>query len=268
MKPVLNMAEAEKNMGAVINALGSLTGFPREQIVIAEAGVILKTCAARSPVAKPAKTDLRSRLTAIWDLGLTKGDITVNAGLRGPEGRVWARSRGPRGRTDTFRMLRGPGNLIGPAVPYHWRNDDWRSYQQTLADYRNTAKRLMTLGRQSAGLARQSWVQIADRLGIPLETVPGGGSLSPNQIAQARRATNSRGKFYLNGQAAKEKSAERFFVTLINNLPFGTRIHFDALLERVIMGRVKYFATSLSKGVFQSMETVARRFPGFSATCG
>lgn len=269
MKPVLNMAEAEKNMNAVIGELTRLTGFSREQIVIEEAGVILKTCAARSPVAKPAKTDLRSRLTAVRDLDLTRhGDLTVNVGIRGPEGRVWARSKGPRGgaKNAGFRMLRGPGHLVGPAMPYHWRREDWTEYQHKLADYKNTARKLTALGRQSAGLARQSWVQIADRLGIPLETVPGGGSLSPNQIAQARRATSSRGKFFLNGTAQKEKSVERFFVTLINNLPFGTKIRFDALLETVMMGRVKYFATNLSKGVFKSMETVAQRYKGFAAT--
>jgi hypothetical protein len=268
MNATVDFSEAERNMKAVIAQLTELTGFSREQVVIEEAGVILKTCASRSPVAKPAKTDLRSRLTAARDLGLTKGDITVNVGLRGPKGRAWARSKGPHGgqKNAGFRMLRGPGNLVGPALNYHWRREDWSEYQGKVADFKNTARRLMALGRQSAGLARQSWVQIADRLGIPLETVPGGGQLSPNQIAQARRATSSRGKFYMNGQAAKEKSAERFFVTLINNLPFGRRIRFDALLETVMTGRVKYFATSLSKGVFKSMKTVAERYKGFSAT--
>ena len=265
MKPVLNMAEAEKNMAAVIGALTELTGFSREQIVIAEAGVILKTCAARSPVAKPIKTDLRSRLTAVRDLKLTRGDLTVNAGVRGPEGRVWARSKGP-GSTGKFRMLRGPGKLVGPAVPYHWRNQDWQRFESTLADYQSTATRLTALGRQSAGLSRQSWVQIADRLGIPLETVPGGDRLSPNQITAARRATSSRGTCYANGTAQRERSAERFFVTLINNLPFGRRLKFDALLETVMMGRVKYFATSLSHGVFKSMDQVAKRYKGFAAT--
>lgn len=265
MSLIMDLGQAEKVMNDVIAEMTNLTGFDRDRVVLEEAAVILKTCAARTPVAKPAAIVQRARMTAVKALSLNRGDLTVNAGLHGPAGRVWARSHGPRSK-GKFRMAFGPGSgMTGAAVPYHWTTADWRKIRAKVQDFKSVYARILADAKRSAGLARQSWVQIADKIGVHLETVPGGGHLSASQIDQARAATSSRGRHYQNGTGMREKDDQKFFVTLVNGLPFGRKLKFDTLLTTVIEGRAKYFATSVRLGVFQSMDTIAKRYPGFFA---
>jgi hypothetical protein len=261
----MDMADIEKVMAAALDDMAKLTGMDRKAIILAEAGVILKTCAARTPVLDSSKIEQRARRAAIRGLGLTgakgSGDVTMNIGMKGkPFGRVWARSNGPKSN-GKFRLAMGPGG--GKHDLNHWTDSDWSRIKSSVADVPGQISKQTGLIARSAGLARQSWIQIADKLGIKLETVKGGGQLSARAIKQAREATASSGRRYDNGMGTQEQDADKFFARLTNNLPFGNKLHFSALLELAIAGRIQYFATNLQKGVFDSMETVAKRYRNF-----
>lgn len=262
--------------------MASLTGFDQKAVLMGEAGIILKTCAVRTRAPTLAKTDLRSWVAILGGLGLTKGanegDIAVNAGVRGPFGRVWVRTRGGAFTAATKRWSKsGPGRfrLAGQISPdgqtfrpynYHWSNGTWSDIQKTVSDVANKSRSKLPKGRAAAGLARQSWIQIADSLGIDVGSVQGGGSLSAAAVAKARAAIATTGKPNQNGTSISLGDDEKAAITLINRLPYGSAIGFDRTLLTVIAGRAGYFKKSYENGAFDTMAKAAAAFPWLRVT--
>ncbi len=254
--------------------LRELEGFDHRSIMRAEAAVILKTWAGRTPVATEEKLRTRARLSSLRGLGLTRAEngntITINAGIkRGEAGNVWFRTQGPfkrSGRTGKPWILMGnvdfdSGRVSPPPSPRHLKSADWAAVVSSInaarAEYPKRLKQVMA----SQGLARQSVIQIADNLGIDLAQVRGGGTLSAAGIAKARAALASNGRRYANGVGYQGGDNTRCFVELINTLPYNAKIGMDRVLAGVLHGRAMYIERSYEKGAFDSIARVSRAFP-------
>jgi len=280
MMKIINGREVTEKLSAAIRAISRLTGYSERQVTLGEAGAILKTWAGRTKVAKREAIDYRARKRALHDLGFTKastpGDITINTGTRGQAGLVWVKTQGTQrkrgGITTQYKGWRLAGrmnfkNFQFIASNYHWKRGDWVDIQEAAIDSELAMKRAMQLAQSSAGLARQSVVQIADNLGIKLETVPGGG-ISPAGVMKARRAMASNGQQYANGTASEkdEQEAGRYFVTLINRLPYWPKLGMDRTLAGVIAGRAGYFRRAHKAGAFTSIKNAAKSYPWMKAS--
>lgn len=249
--------------------LWQLPGFDPVLALRAEAGVILKTWAGRTKVAKPSQIEIRARLNALRRMGLTQGDVTINAGIRGQPGLVWHKTRLVTGGTARGRTKRGyaPVGRMHPtshrftALWRHFIDRDWRDINDAVLDAEAAINRDMKLAERSAGISRQSVIQIADDLGIDLGKVKGGGNLSAAAIAKARAAIASNGRAYKNGVGTSGGDAAKSFVDLLNRLPFGTKIGMDRTLAGVLSGRAKFIAKSYEKGAFDSLRKAAKAFP-------
>lgn len=269
--PRLSPGQVVKEYGQVLRRLGRLTGFDERAVLLGEAGIILKTCAGRTKVVTDEQADRRTWAHILGKQGLdvtgangTKaGDITVNAGIRGRFGRVWVKTR--NGKFKLAGQISPHGQSFTP-MNFHWRNATWTDIQEITEDVAIQSRRKLVRGRRAAGLARQSWVQIADELGIDLLRVKGGGSLSAAGIAKARSALATTGRSYRNGSGLVTGSDVNTQVTLINRLPYGIAIGFDRLLLGVMAGRVKFFAQSYAKGAFDTMTRTARAYPWLRVT--
>lgn len=266
-----------------LRRLAQLSGFDQRQVLLAEAGVILKTWAGRTKVGTVEKADRAARLRAIRKLGYTgsnrqkdRGDVTVNAGYRpAPFGRVWIKVRKSAGQK-SFILARGPGFAAptGSATftwhrrRLHGANGGRSTSAKWMAnvvdaqqDVESALKRAIPAGRASIGLSRQSVLQIADSLGIDLLRVEGGGTLSAAGIAKARAAMASTGKSYRNGYGAQGGAGGFDYVDLINRLPYGRAIGMDRMLLGVLAGRAKYFERSYAKGAFDSQRRACAAYP-------
>lgn len=126
--------------------------------------------------------------------------------------------------------------------------------------FKHAYKLLVRKAKQSAGLSRQSVIQIADQLGIDLARVPGMG-VSAAGIAKARSAVASNGKQYQNGYGVVSDSAKSFYLTLINRYPKGGAVGMDRTLQTVIRRRLKYFRQNLKTGALRSAESAAKAYP-------
>lgn len=252
IKPVLT------GYSAALRRLGQMTGFKQQDVLRAEAGSILKTWAGRTKVATLAQIDRRERLRAIKGLGYTqapnKGDVTVNAGFKpAPFGRVWIRvSRDRKFALARAAKFAPSGNRFGKL----WEAD----IRDAELDTQAAIARRIPIARRSAGLARQSVVQIADSLGIDLDRVAGGG-VSGAGLAKARAAMASNGRAYKNGSGVTGGTDTRPYIDLLNGLPYAANIGMDRTLVGVIAGRAKMFDKIYSKGAFDSFSRVARAFP-------
>jgi len=242
-----------------------------ERTLKAEAGSILKACAGRTKVAKAAKITANERLRLIKDLGYAhirgdvaeEGHISVNAGIRGEWGKIWqnvTRTRGPGAGTWGWQQTHGPG--LRP-LDRHFGERRWQQLQAAAAAVRDEERRRVPIAKQSAGLARQSWVQIADALGIRLEAVPG-GHLSSAGLAKARTAIASDGRSYVNGLGQEERQQHGVLLRLINRLPFGEAAGLDLTLQYVLAGRAAYFEQNMGRGVFRDVDRLLKAYPGLT----
>ena len=233
----------------------------------AEAGVILKTWAGRTKV-RSDKALGRSGLlhanraarsaagfSAIRG-GVNPGQGSVNLGLRGKFGRVWYRTEA----TGKPKFILAYGDNFVP-MPKHIPARDWPAIQHLSARFQGIWNPLVAAAKKSAGLSRQSIVQIADDLGLRLETVKGGGSLSAAGLAKARSALAQNGQHYRNGTSLIQDDAKSFYLTLINRYPKLGPLFMDRGLQLVIAGRLGYFKRNLEEGTFLSAKTAAKAYP-------
>jgi hypothetical protein len=269
---ILNAEQIAADMSASLRALAKLTGFSERTVTLAECGVILKTCVGRTKVATPEKIGVRVRLktSRLFELsGKGKGEgvhqFSVNAGRRGPRGRMWRHTINGKFQlvgqfsddAQTFRQTR-----------YHLKPIDQMDLKESVFGYSTEIKRKMPLALKSASLARQSWVQIADDLGIALETIPGGGA-SPAAIAKARAAIASNGQSYTNGIGTAEFEAnKKFLARLTNQLPYWPSIQLDTLLLSVIQGRTKFFQQNVARAVLASHAQTVKAYPWIKLLAG
>lgn len=257
-----------QKLSRAFRAVAAATKRDARPVILAFAGVILKTWAGRTKVATAKRTDERSRAHVVKSLGLTKagsiGDVTVNAGIKGIFGRVWVKTAGRRGSGRPFRMatqISSDGSTFRWAKNYHWSNKQYADISEATLDVIGRMPKAIDSGRAAIGLARQSVIQIADSLGIDLNRVAGGGSLSAAGIAKARSAIATTGKRYSNGLGTEENAVAGFFVVLINNYPLAEKLQMDRTLQGVLSGQIKYFEKNIELGVFKSQSAVARAYP-------
>lgn len=245
--------------------IAAAVGASVEQWARAESGVILKTWAGRTKVASEKAVTTRAILREYRDArqivyGLPKGatppgTASINLGLRqGNAGRVWYRTR----KNKKFQMT----YTAGFRQP-HWRirDADWPQVDRMVNIFRHQVRLGIAAAKKSAGLARQSVIQIADDLGIRIEAVKGGGTLSASGIAKARSAIASNGQRYRNGFGREYQSAQQFFIELVNRYPKIGVIGMDTVLMGVIRGRLQFFRRNLEHGTFLSAKRAARAYP-------
>jgi hypothetical protein len=263
----LDIVGFERSVEALIKS-GAIAGSdPVKTVLRAEAGIILKTCAGRTKVATPEQATVRARVRSLHALDLnSKSDshmsITAGAKASAGYGKVWRRIG--RGADGMMRLQQTHAGGFSP-LWRHYKDGDWRDIREGITDFISDINRRGPAAVKAIGLARQAWVQIADSLGIKLESVPGGGA-SPAALAKARDAIASNGRSYANGHGEQIGAAQEFIVRLINNYPKASAMKLDSVLVGVVNGRVKFFEKNMEKGVFSSAEKILRAYPGLRVT--
>ena len=230
----------------------------------AEAGVILKSWAGKTKVRKERAAEVSGilrdyRQARKLAYGLKKGETprgtaSINLGIRkGAPGRVWYRTR-----NNKFQPIYGEGFQPTNIRMYA---PDWPALNQMVMNFRHQYALLVEAAKGAIGLSRQSIVQIADDLGIRLEDVKGGGTLSAAGIQKARSAIASNRTPYRNGYGVVGNNAKEFYVTLVNRYPRMGALFMDATLRTVILGRLGYFRRNLEEGTFLSAKASAKAYP-------
>ncbi|HEX6175889.1 MAG TPA: hypothetical protein VF089_17905 [Candidatus Binatia bacterium] len=158
------------------------------------------------------------------------------------------KAKGPR----SIQALYSSGKTFHPMTEFfRYGNPRWARYQAFLAQLKDRQINV----REVIGRAGQSWVQIADALGIRIEAP-----------AYVRNAPAFRGRKHINGTSQKYRTINHVALVMKNVAPIllGT-MDGNRILQTSINGRRKYFETSLRKGVFDDVKSVARQYPGLRA---
>ncbi len=265
MRLKVDMRLATEAFNAATVYASKLTGLDRRKIILAEAGSVLKACAEETKVAPVSKVTAGAILRALRGAGLTRGgQFTVNAGVKdsSTRGRVFMMKKGGAGAG--YRRTYDAGFKV---LNQHYRGADWIAMKQVVELAEAKMARVLDRAPESVALARNSWVLLADSLGIRLEEVPG-GRLSAGAIDKARRARARNDAQVNNAASIIDNAPDHFFITLINRYPAGMHLGFDRMLAVKIAGRSQFLMRACQKGFDGSFQQTARLFPGWVVNKG
>ncbi len=242
------------------NAIAKAAGASFEEWAHGESEVILSMWAAGVAVTKLAPAENRARVRVMRDLGFTGGNpnresnISINAGIRGPRGRVFLRKKAGGGN-----QWRRTHDANFQPLWQHYKDGDWIDLQEAIRDVQVGWAKAVVAAKGALGLARQSIVQIGDSLGLHIERATVG--LSGSEIAQARSAVASNGQHYQNGEGVEEKSPTKYSIELICKYPKIQQARIDQALIQTIGRRIGFFQRNAAAHVFDSIAQTARAYP-------
>lgn len=233
---------------------------------------ILEGCIRRTKMAT-AKF-IRARFKAKGNSARLPGmSMSVNSGIRGGvEGRVWygedpsvSTSATPKQRAALQRRAKRGGkvwtimeNTAGPArtpgAGMLRRFQALDSFRQ--ADVKGRIRGLLDAALRARGLARNSWLQIAQKLGITLNNIAGG-----QQVSAARPSS---GASYQPGSgSARYEGPKQLYYELANSYPFSRfKIPAASIFSQAIQGELGYFRNNLRHGVFSDLQSIAKKYKG------
>jgi hypothetical protein len=112
-------------------------------------------------------------------------------------------------------------------------------------------RRSIQLSKDARGLAKKSWKQVAERLGLDV-AVPG----------YVSSATTRWGDYPDNAQATEERRNSDFAILIKNGRTYSASV-FDAI-RKAMNGREKFFKENLKQGIFKNIGTIAAKYPGLN----
>jgi hypothetical protein len=134
-------------------------------------------------------------------------------------------------------------------LSYRYPNELWSAIQAARA--RDVAVRIA-----ARGLAKQSWYRIGQMLGVSVD--------APSYVKKAVART---GKTYPNDETARSfRENGKIGIEFDNSQPTVNAIGGAQALQRAIDGRVQFYLTNLSHGVFMDLQAIAKKYPGVEIT--
>ena len=250
-----------RSFNAFVRELANMGVAPFEDVLKGEVGKTLSLCVKYTGSAK-AKAYPRRHKTTSGGNGFAKendAEVWVNTIGKGnsPIGRAWLRMPNAQGKPTNY-ILRGPGSLR------RWSDERWKLGERLLkaADIdpsekaRAKRKKDKITGR---GLAKRSWVQIGEDLGIKVQAP-----------AYVMKAIPQDGKPRKSGTARKFKTTRSMFIEISNRYPIlvgryaklGASFDGVKILQRAMKTRETAFAGDLRRGVLRNLKLRAQRYPG------
>jgi hypothetical protein len=253
------------------SSLSSLGQMPNTKRILDTLTVrILEGCIRRTKMAtaKAIQALFKAKGNSASAPGIA---MSVNSGIRGGlEGRVWygespsvSTSVTDKQRAALQRRVRKGGKVwvvmedaVNPGAGMLRRFEALDSLR--LANIRGTLKGQLQRALAARGLARNSWLQIAQRLNLTLNRVAGG--------AQVARATPSNGGAYQPGNGVRVQGVKGLYYDLMNSYPFSRfKIPGAQILSWAIQGEMGYFRNNFKRGVFNDLQAIAKKYKGIFA---
>ena len=188
----------------MVDDLSSMSGKLFEDVLVDQAGALLKVCLRLTPAARASTIVKRmsnkndyvqfpsGHVIALWK---KSGDAEMFLDFTTWDGR----GKAPRGQGSglTWHQMNDPKR--------RWSDKRWARYQAykaELANYQKDPKAAL----RSRGIAKQTWLQIADDLGVDI-----------NAPAFVRNARPQNGKTYKNGVARKFLEVAASYIEISND---------------------------------------------------
>lgn len=249
-----------RGFSLVVQELARISGKDYFDVLIPQVGAVLKSCISLTPARTVGQ--IAKRVSA-------RGSFIEFAD--GTKISVWKKAGGEEMFFDestypqyAAKWPKGsPIPKMADGKSWHNMSDHrfggtrWASYQAHKKQRAALLKQWMEEGKAGRGLAKKSWWQIAEDLGLE----PGLAAAYVRK-AHAVKDNHDLGEFK-EGFAAKlvERAAAIIEITNANPLVVG-KLDGRRILEIALLNRERAFMTDLEKGVFQDVKRRAERYPG------
>lgn len=251
---------------AMVEELSRMAEKPFPQIIIPQIGALLKASINRTPVRRVGdiakRISRRGRYIEFSDG--TVISVWKKASFEDADGYETAPTMFLDDSTYPLYAKRWPKKSPKPAIhggkSWH-RMDDRHWSDARFGKYQALNKKRIEIMRQryrdalaARGLAKKTWGQIADDLGLDLHL--------PKYIVTARDQRAGT-REYKEGIALQLLEQGVFIIEIANYNPlFQNRIPGRNILAGALRDREKAFMTDLEKGVFEDVKRRAERYPG------
>ena len=158
---------------------------------------------------------------------------------------ITARVQGTVARTYKGKTYLMPGSA--------YTSKGWKLPDAIWAGIQKQIKNSITKRKEARGLAKKSWMQIAESLGISI-SVP----------AYVEKAKTTGGDYPQNATGAEKTDSSGFFIELTNSRTYSPSVR-DAI-RAAMRGRTNFFKKNLRLGVFKKTSDIAAKYPGLKAT--
>jgi len=105
------------------------------------------------------------------------------------------------------------------------------------------------------GLAKQSWMAIAESLGLPI-----------NAPAYVQKATVKQKPYPQKVKSEQKGKRGNFFIRISNSMITMINANGKGALAKAINGRAGYFTRNMKKGVFGKWQEIAKKYPGLKVS--
>lgn len=122
-------------------------------------------------------------------------------------------------------------------------------------DRKKITKQQMQELLRRRGLAKQSWVALADSLGLPIK--------APGYVQKASVKKEAYPQKVKSEQKGKRGS---FQIKITNSMITMINANGKGALAKAINGRTGYFRRNLKKGVFKNWKTIAEKYKGLKVS--
>lgn len=122
-------------------------------------------------------------------------------------------------------------------------------------DRKKISKEDMMEKLRRRGLAKQSWVALAQQLGLPIK--------APTYVTKAQVNKSSYPQKVQSSQTGKRGT---FVIQITNSMISMIAANGKGALAKAINGRTSYFKTGVKKGVFNDWKTIAAKYPGLKVS--
>ncbi len=140
----------------------------------------------------------------------------------------------------------------------HWSDERWGRYQAMRAEAARISKQKkidQKAALRSRGIAKHTWLQIAEDLGISAGRVG-----APAYVQNARP---SDGQTYKNGLAKKFLNVAAAYIEISNDSRLVVqKLDGANILRASLAAQLNAFDKDIEKGVFTDLKTRAQRYPG------
>jgi hypothetical protein len=239
-----HMAEELASMGAV----------PYEPALLLETGHVLEGAMRRTKALSAGEAEAKAT-TKFNQYGYGKfgqpftHGVDTKISIAPKKGRTWWVGRSKSGKRTFYN------------VSHRLPDRVWAEYINEEQHRATELRQFIPKAKGARGLAKRSWLQIADELGIPLADVPD----------YVRKARPSSGREFINGAGKLFRQTDAIFIEIANDYPALVNSNRSGLqgvriLQSAIDGRIQGFETNLAKGLFDNLAARAKKYPGVFVT--
>lgn len=234
----------------MVRELGKLSGRDFDDVLVPQVGALLKACITRTPARRIGEI-IRRASDGGSHIQFADGTVVATWKREPGSPEMFLDDSNWNGRGKAPRLINGKS--WHDMTKRHWSDQRWGKFQAYDAQATVLWKKKIEAKVAARGLAKKTWFQIAQDLGLEMSLAP----------AYVRNAKSPDGKPHIEGFARRLLEAAASIIEIENANPLVVRkLNGAAILEGAMLDRQKAFARDLDLGVFDDVKRRAQRYPG------